>query len=547
MTRPFVRQAATHLAETCDSYLNVWILAWDVHALGTRPGRLFNANIFYPFKNTLALSEHMLGNLPVFAPIALATGNQVLAFNVVILSSFVLSGCTMAWLVRYYTGRIGPGLAAGLVFAFVPFRMTQLPHMQLLSFQWLPVAVYFADRLLREGGWRLWLGFTVFTLWQCLVSYYLAYVTVIVLGSYTTVLVWRLRHSLPRRRLVELASALVVVAAVMVPLTLPYRRLQQSGVIPEFTDETFVREHESLVAMADPIRSYLSLPSDAHNIYSGRLATESHLIPWEKHLFPGFLPLITIVAAACMPRRHGASPVPTGAVLALAAVLVATYVCALGPWLVWNDARTSWRMPAYWLGRFVPGFSGIRGWTRFALGEMLGLGALFGIALARLTSSMAAGARTLVIGVVLVGVMVEYNVAPLALPEAPEVATPAHRWLAEHGDGGPLLILPGTGIHGCQHAAYMYHTMAHWLPLATGYSGHIPPQVGWINPISSALPDPVAVAQARRRGLRWLLLERPAMDPEQLARFDAAVAAGGLIPAVTLGDEMIFDLGRRAP
>lgn len=548
MTRPFAWRAATHLAELCDSYLNVWILAWDVHALGTRPGRLFDANIFYPLRRTLALSEHMLGNLPVFAPIALATGNPVLGFNAVILSSFVLCGCTMAWLVHYYTGRVGPALAAGFVFAFVPFRITQLPHMQLLSLQWLPLAIYFADRLLREGGARAWIGFVAFTLWQCLVSYYLAYLTAVVLGAYGLVLAWQLRRSLPRRRLGAFGFAFVAVALVMVPLTLPYRRLQRDGAIPSFVNEQFIHQHEDAVALADPFWSYLSIPTDAPNVYHGLLTAQARQLNWEKSLFPGFVPVLTVLAAAVLRRRRSADlPVPAHARLALAAVLLAGYVCSLGPWLVWNDVNTWTRLPAYWLGRLVPGFSGIRAWTRFSMGAVLGLAGLFGIALAELTSRLSGGRRALVVTGVLLALAVEYNLAPLQLSEPPPIATLGHRWLAEHGDGGPLLILPGADIHGCQHAGYMYHTMAHWLPLATGYSGHSPPKAGWTIPIAQGLPEPWAVERAQRRGLRWLLLERTAMAPEQRARFDDALAAGTLVPAATFGDEVIFDLARLRP
>ena len=50
-----------------DSYLLAWILAWGRHALGTHPWRLFEAPIFFPVGSTLALSDHLLGILPLFA------------------------------------------------------------------------------------------------------------------------------------------------------------------------------------------------------------------------------------------------------------------------------------------------------------------------------------------------------------------------------------------------------------------------------------------------------------------------------------------------
>jgi hypothetical protein len=49
-----------------DINLTLWILAWDSHALVTDPLHLFHANALYP-RWSLATSEHMLGNVPVFA------------------------------------------------------------------------------------------------------------------------------------------------------------------------------------------------------------------------------------------------------------------------------------------------------------------------------------------------------------------------------------------------------------------------------------------------------------------------------------------------
>jgi len=67
-TYPLIVHLTTHIpSDPGDPLLNVWILAWDFHALTTNPASLFNANIFYPVENTLAFSEHMLGVLPISA------------------------------------------------------------------------------------------------------------------------------------------------------------------------------------------------------------------------------------------------------------------------------------------------------------------------------------------------------------------------------------------------------------------------------------------------------------------------------------------------
>src|SRR3954462_1405311 len=77
-----------------DAQLNMWILAWDAHALAHHAAHLFDANIFFPEPRTLAYSETLLGYLPIFGPILWLGGSPALANNAVLLFSFTASGLT---------------------------------------------------------------------------------------------------------------------------------------------------------------------------------------------------------------------------------------------------------------------------------------------------------------------------------------------------------------------------------------------------------------------------------------------------------------------
>src|SRR5262245_46164978 len=85
-----------------DLHLHMWILSWVWHALTTHPLGLVDANAFHPAVSVLALSEHMLGHLPIFGPVYAVSGNPVLAMQVDILSSFILSAAAMYALLRHW-------------------------------------------------------------------------------------------------------------------------------------------------------------------------------------------------------------------------------------------------------------------------------------------------------------------------------------------------------------------------------------------------------------------------------------------------------------
>src|SRR5690606_33087768 len=69
-----------------DPYLNLWILGWDLRVLFDTPsavfdGRVFEAPIFHPARQTLAFSDHLLLQALLVSPLYAATRDPVLAYN----------------------------------------------------------------------------------------------------------------------------------------------------------------------------------------------------------------------------------------------------------------------------------------------------------------------------------------------------------------------------------------------------------------------------------------------------------------------------------
>src|SRR5262245_24544365 len=81
-----VHPASTSLGSDIDVQLFTWTLAWNTHALVHAPLRIFDANIFYPLSNTLALSENLIGSAIVAAPTLWLTNDPVVAMNAVSLT-----------------------------------------------------------------------------------------------------------------------------------------------------------------------------------------------------------------------------------------------------------------------------------------------------------------------------------------------------------------------------------------------------------------------------------------------------------------------------
>ena len=228
LTLPLSLEPATRaMALSADTRLFLWTLSWDVHALLHQPLRLFDANIFHPEPRTLAYSEHVVGSAIVGAPFLVASGNPVLALNVVILLSCVLSGAGTFLLARELGISRAGAFAAGVIFAFAPPRFTRLAQLHLATVQWIPFCLAFVHRYLRAYRRRDLIAAIFFFTLQSITSGHgglFLLLALLALGLYLVA-----RRSLPPLRTLarDVGVVGVLLLALNLPFALPYFRVQR--------------------------------------------------------------------------------------------------------------------------------------------------------------------------------------------------------------------------------------------------------------------------------------------------------------------------------
>ncbi|PYQ80477.1 MAG: hypothetical protein DMG03_22565, partial [Acidobacteria bacterium] len=190
----------------------------------------FDANIFYPAPLTLAYSEHLVPQALQILPIYALTGNPILCYNILFLSTFVLSGLGMFLLARGLTGARAAAFVAGLAFAFAPYRIASLPHLQVLSSAWMPFALFGFRRYFETGRWRaLAAGSAAWVAQNLSCGYYLLFFSPVIL----IYIGWELAiRRAEWRTLVQVAAALACVALATAPFALPYLQLRELGFGP---------------------------------------------------------------------------------------------------------------------------------------------------------------------------------------------------------------------------------------------------------------------------------------------------------------------------
>jgi hypothetical protein len=537
LTWPLAANLSTHLPRTkfiCDFDLRqmIWALAWQSHAVSTAPRRLYEANIYHPTPHALLYADAGVGALPYFLPTFRATGNPVLASNLMFLGCLVLSVSTLHLLVVRWTGRPAAGVVAAGTLLATPWVL----------WTWVPAAPNYAVLFLLPGivllaaepelsRARAGLLAALLVLHGAANPYYAASALVSVGALAGARLLLGATRPTALRMLAAIALASVALLVVYGPYA--WLRIDDPGLAARVTWKVD-RSLPRLVPLALPS----GLLGDPRKPAS---------VPW---------PLFVVIALGALARwlpgaaphdgertawRHGLAWVAVGLVLSLMPSIE-----VLG--------RTI-RLPFVELLDRLPLVATLREPYRIGVGALVGIAILAGAAFAELVRRLerrmgpSRSLRAAVAGAVVVaglactrledGTMPWRGPYPIAAVPAPSSITAA----LARSDGGAVLELPVDGPFVDQlttHARAMFESIGHWWPLVNGYGGFYPAAFVDRMQVASRLPDAGAVAALRRStGLAYVVVRGGASR----ARWDALARSGegdGLRFVTRDGADLLF-------
>jgi hypothetical protein len=432
--------------DNADAQLNEWIMAWVAHQLPRHPFQLFDANIFYPAKDSLAFSEPLIVPAIIGAPLAWAGGSPVLVYNVVLILGFALTVFATCVLVESWTGSLAGGLLAGSLFAFNTHTLTRLAHIQGIHLYGLPLALLALDRVMRSGSKRAALAMAA---WLSVLAYTSGYLIVFAAVMIAVALLARLPEWWQRARQVLTGLALAAVAAglAIAPIYLPYRRAAR--------EQHMLRSLDVIKDYSATPMGYLASAGRVHfSTWSGRFFKD----PVDS-FFPGFIVLALAVLAIFLAwrRRPPAGDPLRARIVMLLAIGAAGIVLSLGT-----------ATPVYrWLFDIFPPMQGLRAAARFGNLFLLAVAVLGGIGLAAIRVRWLA-----VLLVILVNV--ESLRAPFTYTRFDGIPAIYHLLATEPGPVvlAELPFFPRWAVF--QNGPYVLASTAHWRPLMNGYSGYTP-------------------------------------------------------------------------
>jgi len=473
-----------------DTVLHEWILAWIAHQAPRDPLHLFDANIFYPEPHTLAYSDHLIVQGSMAAPLLWAGASPVVAYNVVLLAGFALTGWSVSLLMRRWTGSWLAGVLAGSLAAFNALTLTRLPQIQDQHLEFFPLALLALDQLLQTPRLRHAIALAIWYLLQALTA---GYILVFSFLSLLAAAIARPRDWIARGRelVIPMLAATTLVVVLLLPFMVPYLE---------------VHREVGLTRSLNEVALYSAHPTD-YLATGGRwhFAAWSHRFFKADALFPGITAALLMLFAIA----SGIATKNPRARMALAFGAFAC-LCSFGP-----------ATPVYvWLYHAFPLMSGIRGPARFGQFFLIAVALLagFGLSALRQHISRTRGER----------VAIAFSLAVIGLANLEALRAPL--WYADY-HGIPAiydtLVTEKPGVVVCLPFAedlcnvrLMLASTRFWKPLLNGYSGYAPPSYFHNVEVLRDFPDRTAIEYLRAQGVTHVVVDAAAVGTARLALID---------------------------
>jgi hypothetical protein len=522
-----------------DPALTTWILSWESHALVAEPLGFFQGNMFFPYGDAIKYSDPILPVLPVFGLVLWATGNAVLAYNMVTLGLAAFSLIATFQLASRLVGRRA-ALVAAVSFSFSGYVFMHQSHIQLLTIGFFPLAFLALFRALerRRSIDGVWLG--VATALLTTSSLYYGAIWFVCFG--VIVLTDLIRRRRPDRSWwISLLSAALVIAILIGPIAYVYASFQ--------ADVPLAREVGGLGL--NPI-DFLT-PAPGSLVYDGLSGWASARQPTgvvEHGFFVGFtvmgLALVALVLIALdLAKRADRRPATgvgyeIGLLIAAGAVSV---VLAIGP------EALGITFPFHYLSTWIPGYDAIRAASRLAVPGLLAISILAAWSLKRMLIRTTNEQSLVVVALVTSVILVEMWVTPLRVDVDPPDAV---RAVLSNAEEGAVVELPMRTIGDPEFAFVegprLLAAIGDWRPRFNGYSGGFPP--GYLDDVQTMtrFPQNAAIDRMRELGLRYVILhgdEHPsdrAYSQDQIRAIISSLPAGVVVTKAEA--DWLVDLGR---
>lgn len=404
ITFPLIFHMTNMLFEKVDDIYISWIINWDVHSFTTNILNIFNGNIFYPYRNTLAYSDiYLTTAVLAFIPVKLV-GEPAFAYNFSLLFSFIMLGFCTYLLALYITKSHLSSLAAGTITAYSPYALSKVMHLQLLGICWVPLSILFFLLFLDKKAFKYFLISVFFFIVQMynsfLPGYFIFLSCVFILIYYF----WRKKVKFKQLPWNKIILTGVITVIIVLPVIIPYYQVAK-----EFNYARDIRDSIRFANRPD----YTLYPGFTTRLYDF-LQSTFYKKNNSQLTYDGFMGLVFFIASATAIIYRFVNRKKNWFMFDIFLIIgIFSYILSLGPAFQWagHVIKHPFLIPLpYALFYYLaPGFNGFRDSSRW---EMLFL-LSFSISVAVFLTIYLKNKRTfwklLLVGLICFGVLWEFK------------------------------------------------------------------------------------------------------------------------------------------
>lgn len=507
---PLSLHPGQRLVDDGDAPQGLWTLWWASHHLFS--GRLFDANAFYPHPGGLLYNEPLLAQALLARPLFAAFDNPVVVVNVALVATIGLAAFAFHLLARELTGSTAAAVVGACLFAFNCTTLADLARLQLVSIQWLPLALLALHLFFVRAQARYAVAFAAFSILHGLSCFYYLLFYLVALAVLLPFYVWAARAWTKPRLLALLAGLGLVCGLVLGAAAFPYLDLYRQYGFGARPPRPF------------DLALYLVPPRDSL-VYRG-LGDALRPAGFYVDHFLGFAALaLASVGLVAVARRKTRTRLDA-VWIAYAVIGAGALLLSAGPELVWRGEALA--PGPFALLRWLAPFAKLREPRRFALLVNLSLALFAAWGAADLLRRMTAGSRGAAAALLALLVAGEHVVPRqtrgTAMPAGPEVPE-AYRWLAARRGAEPLVELPIRPTRLVRFAALdQYFSIIHGKPTMMGWASFVPPALERLRADLSGFPDRRSLVVLSALGVR-LAVVHPRHWEDERRFYDRRLAA----------------------
>jgi hypothetical protein len=499
MTFPTIFKLQSGMPDLRDSIFDAWVLSWNIQKLISLEFQdYFDANIFFPYKRTLAFSAHYFTQSLIALPIFIITKNPVLTYNFILIFSFFTSALGMFLLARYLTRSNLAGIIAGIIFAFSPFMISHFSHLQILTAGGIPLAFLFLHKYFKHEKTKHLLLFTLFFILQFLAGGYLSMYLTLFCGIYMVVYMVTEKKYQQKQFWIKMGFILLIGILTLGPFMFQYFQIQK--------EMGFSR----MGATGASLTQFLA--SNPGNWIYGKLTNSNQQV--EGILFPGILAIaIAIIGFSIgIKKQNQGKKIYENHILVYSIILASSFLFCFGM-----------KGPYFLLYKIVPGFNALRVAQRFHIMVMFSLAILAAFGIRFLLSGIKKNKKYLIFLLISAGIVLEYLSIPIPFSNLPRKDTfPAvYQWLETIDKDASIIELPipkNRFERTRMESMRLYYSMFHRKKMVNGRSSYFPPLYYEIRTRWHDSTESQFIADLNILGVDYMILHSPLIKKEKQDR-----------------------------